>query len=497
MKDSKPRHSSGLRNALLAAVAIGAFPFAAFAKDVPPTQEGAEKLGVVFATYLGKPVEGAPAPVTVVVEGDHYAVAVDLAALTAPFKASGFSMDPAVMKYALTEQDDGTWHVVSDALPPISAHAKDSAFVYDFAGYKFDGVFDPTTAVFKTAKSSLEKVTAQVHAPNFEENVAFGATEATQTGAPAANGAASAAVHEEIADVAVKASVVPGGPDAAPDAKPVPFTVETPKVVADVVLDGAPLRKALDVWAFVAAHPGRPGLAAEEPAFKDLLRKLLPTEINLAEKVEVQKATVTTSQGAFGLASGKFGVAASSAPGPTGALEYHFAADGVSLPPGLLPPAMQGLAPTAFNIDLKATGLDLGAGAEEAIADMHLEGDGPVIAEADRGKIFTKMKGSAPLVVELSPSHIVAPQLDATLEGQVHLEGERPNGVLKVKIRNFDKTVAALKALGPLVSPQMISGLTMAKALGKTDSDGALSWVAEYGVDGSIKVNGLPLGKAP
>jgi hypothetical protein len=97
----------------------------------------------------------------------------------------------------------------------------------------------------------------------------------------------------------------------------------------------------------------------------------------------------------------------------------------------------------------------------------------------------------------LAPSHIVAPQLDVTLEGQVHLEGVRPNGALKVHIRNFDKTVAALKALGPLASPQMISGLAMAKALAKADGDGVLTWVAEYGADGSIKVNGLPLGKAP
>jgi hypothetical protein len=43
----------------------------------------------------------------------------------------------------------------------------------------------------------------------------------------------------------------------------------------------------------------------------------------------------------------------------------------------------------------------------------------------------------------------------------------------------------------------VLGGLALAKTLAKTDSDGALTWVAEYGVDGSIKVNGLPLGKAP
>ena len=37
----------------------------------------------------------------------------------------------------------------------------------------------------------------------------------------------------------------------------------------------------------------------------------------------------------------------------------------------------------------------------------------------------------------------------------------------------------------------------MAKGLAKTESDGALSWLIEVGDDRSIKVNGIPLGKAP
>jgi hypothetical protein len=128
---------------------------------------------------------------------------------------------------------------------------------------------------------------------------------------------------------------------------------------------------------------------------------------------------------------------------------------------------------------------------------MHFAGDGPVISDADGEKILAKMKGSAPMIVELLPSHIVAPQVDLTIEGQARIEGPRPTGTMKVRARNFDKTMAALKALGQLASPQMIGGLAMAKGLAKTDADGSLIWVTEYGVDGSIKVNGLPLGKAP
>ena len=37
----------------------------------------------------------------------------------------------------------------------------------------------------------------------------------------------------------------------------------------------------------------------------------------------------------------------------------------------------------------------------------------------------------------------------------------------------------------------------MAKGLAKTESDGSLSWLVELGENRSIKINGVPLGRAP
>ena len=210
MKIFSSRRNSGLRKTLLTAVALSALPLAAMGKDLPPTPEGAQKLSAVFATYLGKPADGAPSPLAVIVDGDHYTATLDLAALAAPLRASGFSMDSAVMKYALTEQDDGTWHVVSDSLPAISGRAKDIAFAYNFEGRKFDGIFDPAFASFKNAQSGMEKMAGQLHAPKLDETVASGAIQLTQTGASAANGTASVTAHEEVADLSVVTSTVPG-----------------------------------------------------------------------------------------------------------------------------------------------------------------------------------------------------------------------------------------------------------------------------------------------
>jgi hypothetical protein len=498
MPNLHQRGRQWLRGTLLTATAIAAFPLAAYAKDLPPTPEGAQKLAAVLATYLGKAAASAAAPITVVPEGSHYALAIDLAGLAAPFKESGFSIDPAILKYQLTEQEGGTWHVVGDAFPPISLRAKELAESFDIVGYKFDGIFDPALATFKNSQTGFDSQKVEAHGPQIDETINLGALKVTQSATPVGPGAVSLVAHEELADISMSVLPKSSGDPSAPDAKPqTPITVQVPAAVAEIGLDGAPLRKGLDLWAFAVAHPTRAELAANEPAFKDLLRGVLPASLKLAEKVEMRSLTVKAPQGPFAIANAKFAIAGAWLPGPKDSVEYRFSMDGMSLPAGLVPPPMQALAPTAFDFDIKGSGFDLGAGAEEAINDMHLAGDGPVISDADRAQVMAKLKGAGPIVVELLPSHVVAPQIDLTLEGQARIEGARPSGSLKVHARNFDKTVEALKALGPLASPQLLGGLAMAKTLAKTESDGALTWVAEYGADGSIKVNGLPLGKAP
>jgi hypothetical protein len=495
-----PPYRSGrrlaLRSTLLAAVAAGAIPLSAAAKDLPPTPEGAQKLSAVFAAFLGKPAAGAPPVVSVTSEGGHYTVAVSLGSFAAPLEQSGFSMDPVVVKYALTEQDDGTWHVAGLELPPIAAHSKDGSVAYNFTNYAFDGIFDPTLATFKNAQAGVDKMTAQVQAPALQETIGSGSIHATLGATPAPNSAVSTVAHEEINDLSVAASVTPQPGKSPPDAKPVSFKLQLAKAVVDLGLDGLSIRKVLDLWAFVVAHPTRPELAANEPAFKALLRALMPAEAKGSEKIEAQNIAIDAQQGSFGLTNAKFSLAAAVAQGPKGSVEYHLAMDGLALPPGLLPPPMRDLAPTAIDFGIRASGFDFAAGADEAINDMHFAGNGPVIAQADGAKILARMKGAAPLTVELLPSHVAAPQVDLTLEGQAHLEGVRPSGTLKVRARNFDKTVAALKAAGPLASPQMIGLLALAKGLGKAEGDD-LTWVGEYGADGSIKINGLPLGKSP
>ena len=92
---------------------------------------------------------------------------------------------------------------------------------------------------------------------------------------------------------------------------------------------------------------------------------------------------------------------------------------------------------------------------------------------------------------------MVAPAIDADLDGEVRYVAGKTSGVVNVKMRGFDRTMNAVKDLGPDIASRSMPMVAMAKMIARTESDGALSWRIEVGDDRSIKVNGVPLGKAP
>ncbi len=104
---------------------------------------------------------------------------------------------------------------------------------------------------------------------------------------------------------------------------------------------------------------------------------------------------------------------------------------------------------------------------------------------------------AGPLKIVIAPSHVVAPALDADVQGEVRYAIGKPSGAVTIRMRNFDKTMSAIQGLGPATAGKALPAVAMAKGLAKAEPDGAISWIVEVGPDRSIKVNGIPLGKAP
>ena len=81
--------------------------------------------------------------------------------------------------------------------------------------------------------------------------------------------------------------------------------------------------------------------------------------------------------------------------------------------------------------------------------------------------------------------------------GSIRLDHNKPTAAITIHARSFDTTMAAVKGLGPDISAKAMPGLALAKGLAKSESDGSLSWLVELDAQRSIKINGIPFGKAP
>ena len=490
------------RAVLLASVPLAALISGAAAKDLPATPEGGEKIQTFLETYAGKPADGAPATTTVSVESDDYLVSVDLAAMTAGLKSAGISYDPAVLKYKVFEQDDGTWRVEQTDLPAISAHSKQGDVTTDtsIAIGGLDNVFvvDPSISWVRSGKYSADTMAIRGHAPGVEEAFDLGTQQGVMSTTASPDGAIATKFQQSIASATMSMAVdmKAANPEANPNAKPVNVSANAGASDIAVTLEGAKPRPLLDLWAFLVAHPSRSELAADEPAFKALLMGALAAQTALAEDIGTHKLSVLTPQGAFVIDEAKLGVSLAAA-GAASRFGQHYAATGLTLPPGLVPAPYQDFVPTSFDVGFKVSGFDLTAAGAEAITDMHLAGDAPPISEEDKAKVSAKLLSVGPVVIDISSSHVRAPQLDVSFEGQIRYDGPKATGKITVHARNFDQTTAALKAFGPDTERQLVPVVAMAKGLAKTDPDGVLTWVGELGDDRIMKVNGLPLGKAP
>jgi hypothetical protein len=496
MPHSNRFDSHKLRRVLVAATALCSFPLAAWAADVAPTPEGAQNLVSALNAYTG---QGAT---TATPDGDHYAVTIDFTKALAPLASAGLTVESPPAKLNLTEQSDGLWRVAMIDYPPLTFHFEGGDMSLAIDGYKFDGLYDPQIAAFSDGRLSADKVSSRSHRQEADQANEYGPLNATMKGQAGDASEYSGTVHEDIKNY--KMTIVPKTSGDAASAKPPANAVEAKPPVnvqfgagaLDVALENVRMHQMLDLWRFMVAHPSRPDLAANEDALKNLLRALLPVADKIDESGAAQDFVIDTVKGAIKFGGVKLHLIADKVPSKD-QVEFHFAVDKFAPPPNTAPPEIQGLVPTAIDLAVKISGVDYGAAAEEAIDDLHLAGEGPVISDIDRPKISGKLLSGGTIDITILPTHIVAQQLDLALEGAVQVTGNKPSGKITITAKNFDGTVAAIKGAGALATPEMLAGLTMAKGLGKAGADGATVWVVEYAIDGAIKLNGLPLGKAP
>jgi hypothetical protein len=471
-------------------LAAALFAFPALAADKPATTEGAEALKALIARFFPAAEAGASPLVTVAAEGAHYLVSADLGALNALLKETGVTYDPAKIVTTAVEQDDGNWRVAMDSLPRIGFHSDDATGSLDLTNFRSTALINPAIAWLLSGSGSTDKGTFQVQNPKITQTIDFGPAQETIATNVAGDGSVSTEVKEEIAELGLKAA---GTGD---NEAPLNFSGRIEKALINLGVDGFKSRKAFDLWSLVAAHPARPDLASHEAELKDLLKDLAAPGLKLNEGLEAQKVVVTASLGAIALSDLKYQFGAANA-GPQSAINLNVSAEGLSLPVGLLPPNAGALTPSKIDIAATLKGIDIAAAANEWISDLSLQGDGPVLSDDNAAKVEAAFISAGPVQIDFAPSHVIAPAVDLDFAGSIRLEKAKPTAAITIHARSFDKTMAAVKDLGPDIAGKAMPGLALAKGLAKSESDGSLSWLVELDAERSIKVNGIPFGKAP
>jgi hypothetical protein len=469
-------------------VTLYAFP--ALAGDKPATPEGAEALKAVIAKFLPATQAGASPLVTVTPAGSYYLISADLSALNPLLAEIGVSYDPAVIVYKAVEQDDGNWRVAMDSLPKIVSHSEGANGSIELVNFRSTALISPAIAWLLSGSASLDKGTLEFKTPELEEAIDFGPVQETVATNVGGDNSVSTRVRQDISDVGIKA--VGAGAKAAA----VNFSARADKAGIDVGVDGFKSRKAFDLWGLLAAHPARADLAVHETELKGLLKELAAPGFKFNEGIEAQKTVVTASMGAIALSDLKFQLGAGNA-GPQSSISLNVSAEGLSLPVGLIPPNADALTPSKVDVGATFKGIDFAAAANEWISDLNLQGDGPILSDDNADKVEAALLSAGPVQIEFAPSHVIAPAVDADFAGVIRLDHNKPTGALTVHARGFDKTMAAVKALGAEVAAKAMPGLALAKGLGKSESDGSLSWLVELDAERSIRVNGIPFGKAP
>jgi len=472
----------------LVGAALLAFP--ALSADKPATPEGAEALKALIAKFFPAAQAGASPLVTVKVDGAHYLVSADLSALNALLAETGMSYDPAVIAYQAVEQDDGNWRISLDSLPRIGFHSGDKTGVIDLANFRSAALIKPAIAWLLSGSASMDKGSFRVQNPKVTQTIDFGPVQETIATNVAGDGSVSTQLKEDITDLALKTV---GADD---DDSPINFSGRAEKAQINLGVDGFKSREVFDLWSLLAAYPARADLAGHEAELKGLLKDIAAPGLKFAEGIAAQKTVVTASFGAIAVADVNYRLGAANA-GPQSAITMSLSAEGLSLPLGLVPPNAAALTPSKVDVAATLKGIDITAAANEWISDLSLKGDGPALSDDNAEKVEAAFLSAGPVQVEFAPSHVVAPALDADFTGLIRLDHNKPNGAITVHMRGFDKTMAAVKDLGPDIAAKAMPGLALAKGLAKSESDGSLSWLVELDAERSIKVNGIPFGKAP
>jgi hypothetical protein len=457
---------------------------------VPATPQQADKIAASLQAYFSSE----PGVVTITPSGEAYDLKLDFNPLFAKSKKQDFKGEMSAFNMKLADQGGGKWQVTQD---------ESVTFKFTFPGADMSGaivklkgssVYDETLGAFSGGTSdftdfSFEQTTEMPGQPASRSSVKMNKGHYETFATAAASGGIDGTVKMSIEGLIqeITTAVQPGAP-------PTPVIITAEKVTQDSEMKGTrmqPLQK-LFVWAI--ANSGAPDINSKQPELKKLLADALPVFDNIKGNITYQNVNVETPMGPVGLASANVLVDMNGFVA-NGQLSETFTLEGLTLPPGLVPPFATDLVPQKLIVDFKIADFNLADATRIFLEQVDFASKADLPPELS-AKLLTAILPSGAVTISTSGTSVLSKIYDLKADGLMKAgPAGKPSGSAVVKLKGFDEIVKALQsAPADLGLQQSIGGLVVAKGLAKPEGD-LLSWTVESTPDGGVLINGVDLSK--
>lgn len=477
-------------SAILAATLFASTSTSAFAAAASP--EEATRLVGVLQTYLGQE----PGVVTVTPAGEAYDLKIDLAPLIAKIKQPNFSVEisPVIMK--LTDQGGGKWLVTQDS--PLSYSAKVPGqldMIVKIGAMKSSAVFDQNVSAFTSSTYDIADVvvdetitTPEAMTMHVAYNVKAMHYETAST--PAGEDALDSTFHAAMSGLTETIGI----PATPAGGQPMDIAVTAETGTQDGTIKGIKAQAIYRLIAWFVAHPSEAAIKAGQVELKSLVSAGLPLFENVTAKGALQNLSVATPVGPVGIASLGFDVGMNGVVAD-GMLHEGFRAEGVSLPPGLVPPFATNLVPQSFSLDFKVSDFNLADPARMLLAMMNLNEAKPTTPE-ENVRLLTALLPKGAVEITMGPSKVTGKLYDLDFEGSMTAGPVGvPLGAATIRAKGLDDVMKVLQAAPPEMAGQAIPAVIAAKGMAKTEADGSLSWKIENTISGTVLINGIDISK--
>ena len=460
----------------------------------PATAEQAATIKAAFEKYVGAGAGTNSSPVVVTPNGEHYGVDLDIKKLLRGLEPLGFVFDPLTAHLDLMPQDGGLWHVTNGGTSRFGAKFGEGTVNVIMNGTNFDGLYDPSIPAFTHSKTSYDSITIAgtgLNGATRTRDVQKGSL--TFNADVASDGVINVRTAQSSAGSSEDATVDPS----TAGAPATHFGLKSGPTIEDAHIDELRIRAAMDLWAFLVAHPSATAIKASQEELRPLLRQLLPLFRHWSQGISVEQTAVESPLGAFAAQSASIRIDANGLVAD-GTIGSDVKLNALSIPAGLVPGWAEGLVPTSVSLSETLSGFHLDGVAQHAINSFDLQTKEPFTPEATE-KFKTLIGPLDQMMLSFAPSRIISRLLDVRIEGRARLQQPIPELNMKVAISGLDKAMQEIqsKAGGDEHVGQVIAAVAFAKGFGKAQPDGSMTWDVTSDPGGGIMVNGiaLPFGK--